>query len=258
MALDLYALIDHCALDASAPTQTVLHQLVVATSQGDPLHVLDLSESKTYTPSSEQQAIGITAALIEAGHQVRVGLTLLDPVQTELMGWSMVQLFDPCTALAITSDAFRGMRTSNKASILLRYLDPRSEHALDGLVQLIVAQPEHKIGALVEQGQRWPGRAYTLTPRSDAALLLPEQSNRLKLPTEQLLLPKPQHTPVTSVVVPTKWSEDGIPEQPGVEVRQEATAPMPAPSSAKVPADNSVHVKRARRAQPPVTKERLQ
>jgi hypothetical protein len=248
MALDLYALIDHCALDVSARTQTVLHQLVVATSEGEPLHVLDLTDARVYTPHSVEQASALVWGLLEAGHHVRAGITLLDPLYITEQGWTITQLFDPCAAIGITGDMLEGSPSSVK-SRLVSYLDPQQVFGLDGLVDAVLAQPAHVISQHVERGERWPGRAYTVAQLPVWSEPPPNVSAQLQ-PLHMDLLLKKDAAP--SVGQPVKWTEQGIPPAPPIQ-KQGAPAALKVRSFEPPQAPQ----KRARVPEPPVTTERL-
>lgn len=72
--MDIFNLILLCSVVSSAPHQTLLYQIAQTADQSS-TYVDDLTAAKVYDPPRRREATQITRALIESGHELRVGLT---------------------------------------------------------------------------------------------------------------------------------------------------------------------------------------
>lgn len=254
--MDLYALIDHCTLDASPRMETVLHQLVVTTSQGSPWHIFDMTDQKTYDPVSHTQAMAMTQALLEAGHDLRVGMTWHDPTRTLEQGFTLAQSFDPCAALAITSEQLGTLTATNQRARLARYLDPSGGEALLGFVDQILSQPAIHVQLQVEQGKLWPGRVYTVSAQQSLTGVLVQQPQAAPVAAggHAVLLPAPKKQ---TAARPVKWTQEGIPEAAEKQHAEQEAQPVVSSTPSASARPNKAAPSGRRLPQPPVTKERL-
>lgn len=72
--MDIFNLILLCSVVSSSPHQTLLYQ-ITQTAEQSPRYVDDLTAADVYDPSQRREAAQITRALMQAGHDLRVGLT---------------------------------------------------------------------------------------------------------------------------------------------------------------------------------------
>ena len=102
--MDLVTLIAACSLATSTTTQTTLYQ-ISQTVEASPTYIDDLTTASVYDPATAAEAVGITEALVEAGHDIRVGLGQL-PARQILQQYqiSAKTLLDPCTNISLASD----------------------------------------------------------------------------------------------------------------------------------------------------------
>lgn len=102
--MDLLSLILFCALSSSPQSTTLVHQIAQSV-EGDPLHIDDLTDAAVYAPASAREAAGIVRALLEAGHDLRVGLAQIPArVAWQDYGLSPDQMLSACTNVAVGTD----------------------------------------------------------------------------------------------------------------------------------------------------------
>ena len=177
--MDLISLILFCAVSTNTVALTLSHQ--VATSvDGDPYYIDDLTDAKVYTPVRRAEAVGILTALLEAGHDVRVGLTQL-PARRAIQeyGHSPAELIDACPNVAIGTDLLEQSleeTNQNPRRALATYLTNEHDNPM-GLfwADSVLAEPAvelESVSSNVENPQ--PSRRYSVDKRESLFL---ERSN---------------------------------------------------------------------------------
>src|SRR5690554_4223297 len=102
--MDLVSLILMCSLATSSATNSLVYQ-VAQTNDADPAYIDDWSDASVYRPNDLDQAAKMIAALLRAGHELRVGVLQLPARQTiQAYGVTSKDLVDACTNIAIGSD----------------------------------------------------------------------------------------------------------------------------------------------------------
>ncbi len=158
--MDLVTLIAACSLAASANTNTTLYH-ITQTVDANAYYIDDLTDAAVYQPTTLDEAAGITRALVEAGHDVRVGLTQV-PARESLRAYSITpqQLLDPCTNIALGSDRLsvaRDRHGDKPLEVLSWYL---TDSTTDGVgiswANDVLAQPSVDIQAAATRPDKAP------------------------------------------------------------------------------------------------------
>lgn len=228
--MDLVSLILFCAISSNSVALTLSHQ-VAASIDGDPYYIDDLTDAKIYTPVRRGEALGILTALLEAGHDVRVGLTQL-PARRAIQeyGHSPGDLIDACPNVAIGTDMLeQSLATTNQNPrlALATYLTGERDNAM-GLfwADSVLAKPAielESVAANVENPQ--PSRRYSVNRRDSIFLESSDTSTSVKSSTGDA-------SPVRDLFVN---QPDSLGEKPS------KWKPVVPPSSEHDPKANSFH-----------------
>ncbi len=134
--MTLAELIMMCAVGAPGPTRDLMYQIGSSHSGGDPYLIVDHSTGKTHRPGSREEAVRIASVLIEAHHDVRLGIMGLGPAHLRSLGVGVERAFVPCenvgmAARVLTAPVPKGM-DARHAYLASFYAPgaPMSEHAL--------------------------------------------------------------------------------------------------------------------------------
>ncbi len=134
--MTLAELIMMCAVGAPGPTRDLMYQIGSSHSGGDPYLIVDHSTGKTHRPGSREEAVRIASVLLEAHHDVRLGIMGLGPAHLRSLGVEVERAFVPCenvgmTARVLTAPVPKGM-DARHAYLASFYAPgaPMSEHAL--------------------------------------------------------------------------------------------------------------------------------
>ncbi|GEM_PF-6487994 len=122
--MDLVSLITMCSLASVSSVNDVAYQ--IATSNDvDVFGIDDVTTGDTFSPTSEDEARGIVAALLKRNHNIRVGLLLVSAKDAiENYGVGVGELLDPCTNISVGTSQLESARKkyNNKRSYLSYYI----------------------------------------------------------------------------------------------------------------------------------------
>ncbi len=250
--MDLVTLIASCSLAASATTNTTLYQ-ITQTVDANALYIDDLTDAAVYQPSTLEEAAGITRALVEAGHDLRVGLTQI-PARESLRSYSLdpKALLDPCTNIAIGSDRLsmaRSRHGDNPPEVLSWYLTDSNQDPVGiSWANDVLAQPSVDIQAAATRPDKAPPSPRFSAPnqrlfvRDDDSA---DESTPRPHPSASIS-PKTYGATSSSAVSPTeptKWT-------PSSTTTNQSKASSPQSSTSTSRSSD-------KKAQPDVTNERL-
>jgi len=143
--MDLVTLILLCSLVPNRNVQLTLYQIAQTTEQ-QTTYIDDLTDAQVYTPARRKRASKMTDALLEAGHELRVGLGYVDASQAiRTYGISSGRLVRSCPNIAVASDML--------SISMSKFDDPER-----ALAHYFSGDPEDEVGL------RWAQRVLSVEP----------------------------------------------------------------------------------------------
>lgn len=145
--MTLAELLMMCAVGVPGPTRDLMYQIASGHSGGDPYLIVDHSTGKTHRPGSKAEAVRIATVLLEAHHDVRLGVMGLGPDHVKKLRLSPARVFDPCenvgaAARVLTKAPPRDL--DRRHAYLATYYapsQPMSEHALAFGSRVLAQEP---------------------------------------------------------------------------------------------------------------------
>jgi len=121
-----------CSVSGTPAVQEMGYRLA-ASIEANPWHIEDLTDQMIYEPSSDEEAVQMTEALLRAGHTLRVGMGLVDARRARSLGFTTADLFAPCTSIGIATDlieaGFQPTEQGAERTALSRYFTTTSSRS---------------------------------------------------------------------------------------------------------------------------------
>ena len=116
MILPLATVLALAATCAPVVAPETIAKIAQTESRLDPLAIHDNSTGQSYAPASRDEAVGIAAKLISAGHSVDNGLMQITSGNLEWLSLSLEDAFDPCASIRAGAEVLTSLSRYNTGS----------------------------------------------------------------------------------------------------------------------------------------------